>query len=406
MQTRTECGCCGSKDIVKVIDLGKMPFANSYIKKEDLGKPEPYYPLTVGFCRDCYSLQILDLIEPSDIFIDYAYLTSASQPMIDHFQKMARDLADRFIKSHLDLVVEVGGNDGTLLEAIKDRCMILNIDPSKKAGELSRAKGVPTITDFFNRQFVESNPYWKGKAKLVIGNNVFAHIPDLRDAVQGVSDILRDDGVFVLENHWLGDLIQGGGFDQIYHEHCFYHSLTSLKSLLESVGLYIFEVEMIPFHGESMRIYVAKNQVVLPMNYSVDELLKREYDLGLDREDTFIRLGRRIKQCGEICSSLIEGLQGRGRKIVGYGAPAKGNILLNYCHLPLDYLTDTTPAKQGTYSPGMHIPIYHPDKLKYDPPDYVLLLAWNYADAIIEKERDLLDSGVVFLTPRMEARAV
>ncbi|MBU2567615.1 MAG: methyltransferase domain-containing protein [Elusimicrobia bacterium] len=389
-----------------ILDLGKMSLANAFLKKEDLNKLEDKFPLKVYFCRFCSSLQLLDIVNPELLFRHYNYLTSASRPLAEHFIKMGKDLADKFVASPNDLVVEIGGNDGVLLAGIKDRSRVLNIEPAENIAEISRKSGVETIPDFFNLKLAEEIVRKYGNAKVVVANNVMAHVENLREAFSGVKKLINSDGVFVFEVHWVGNLIGEGGFDQIYHEHIFYHSLTALKYLVEGLELKIFDVKLVPIHGQSMRVYVAEGKEV---KKSVATLLQREKKMKLNRKETFVKFAKRVSKNKEKLLSLLKDLKKNGKRITGYGAPAKGNTLLNYLGIgtdTLDFLTDTTIFKQGLYSPGMHVPVVGPERLLTDIPDYILLLAWNYTDLILEKERELRNKGVKFIIPVPEVKIV
>jgi hypothetical protein len=395
MKQRKNCGICKGTDLVKVIDLGEMPLANAFLTKEELSLPEAKYPLRVYFCRTCKSVQLLDIVNPETVFKDYEYLTSASKPLSDHFVKMGQDLADQFITSKDDLVIEIGGNDGVLLGAIQNRCRVLNIDPAKTAAEISKSKGIETISLFFGNYMVPGILYEKGHPKVVVANNVMAHIENIRDVFEGVKQLIGYDGVFVFEVHWLGNLIGAGGFDQIYHEHLYYHSLTALKHLTDSLCMTIFDVQLVPIHGESMRVFVG-NREPKP---SVREFLDWEQLRGLDSEFVFLSF------FDEICNNKhnLKKILEQYNKVVGYGAPAKGNTLLNYFEINPYYIVDTTPGKQGLYTPGRHIPVLPPETLLDDPPNAILILAWNYAESIIRKERFM---GLPFIIPVPRATIV
>lgn len=403
---KTNCRICGYSDFIKILDLGEMPPANSFLKKEDLGKPERKFPLVVYFCKNCKLLQLLDVVNPEILFRYYDYLTSASKPLAEHFIQMARDLADRFVKSKDNLVIEIGGNDAILLESIKDRCQVLNIEPARNVAELSRQKGVETIDEFFSEDLAEKILKEYGSAKVVVANNVIAHIDNIKDVFRGVKTLIGDEGVFVFEVHWVGNLIGDGGFDQIYHEHLCYFSLLALENLVSQFGLKIFDVELRAIHGASIRVYVGKNQKIAE---SIRELLDKEKKIGLDKAETFLRFFERVKKVREELKVLLFRLKKEGKKIIGYGAPAKGNTLLNYCQINkdiLDFIVDTTPFKQGLYTPGTHIPVVSSQRISEAEPNYILLLAWNYTDAILEKEKELRKSGVKFIIPVPEVKIV
>lgn len=401
---RTTCSICGSRNLSLVLDLGQMPLANAFLKKEELFLPEDKFPLCVYFCRDCSSLQLLDILDPEILFKHYDYLTSASKPLAEHFVWMGKELAEEFVSSQKDLVVEIGGNDGVLLEAIKEKCRVLNIDPAENVAEISRRKGIETISCFFSEGAAEKILSEHGNAKVVVANNVMAHTENLKGIFSGVKKLIGEDGVFVFEVHWVGNLIGEGGFDQICHEHIFYHSLTVLKHLAESIGLKIFDIKLVPIHGQSMRVFAAKN---FEIRSSVDEFLAKEKNLGLDKEETFLAFAQKISDNKKRLVDMLGQIKEEGKMIVGYGAPAKGNTLLNYFqigHGLLDFLTDTTPLKQGLYSPGMHIPVVSPDRIDEKRPDYFLLLAWNYADVILAKEQKMIEKGSKFIIPVPEAK--
>ena len=403
---KKECRICDSSDFVKILDLDEMPPANSFLRKEDLDKPEKKFPLIVYFCKNCGLLQLLDVVNPEILFRHYDYLTSASKPLAEHFIKMAQELADKFIESKEDLVVEIGGNDAVLLESVKDKCRVLNVEPARNVAELSKQKGVETINEFFSQKIANNILEKYGSAKIVVANNVMAHIDDIKDVFEGVKNLIGENGVFVFEVHWVGNLIGEGGFDQIYHEHLYYFSLTALKNLVERFNLKIFDVQLVPIHGESLRVYVGEN---FDVSASVSRLLDKERELGLDRAKTFLKFSEKVEKNKTELIVLLKDLKKNNKKIIGYGAPAKGNTLLNYFNIDsgiVDYIIDTTPLKQGMYTPGAHIPIYPPEKIKEDRPDYILLLAWNYADAILEKEKELRNQGVKFIIPVPDVKIV
>ena len=270
---KTTCRICDKSDFVKILDLGEMPPANSFLKREDLDKPEQKFPLIVYFCKNCKLLQLLDVVNPEILFRHYDYLTSASKPLVNHFIEMAQELVQKFVKSKDDLVVEIGGNDAVLLASIKDRCRVLNIEPAGNVAELSRQKGVETIEEFFNKELAEKIFKKYGITKVIVANNVIAHIDDLKSVFDGIKTLIGDEGVFVFEVHWVGNLIGEGGFDQIYHEHLSYFSLLSLMNLIHRFDLKVFDVQLVPIHGQSLRVCVRKNFDVLT---SVDRFLKKE----------------------------------------------------------------------------------------------------------------------------------
>ena len=404
LKHNTKCRICDGANLVKILDLGIMPPANSFLKKEDLSKPEKKFPLVVYFCENCFLLQLLDVVSPEILFANYDYMTSASQPLVSHFIKMADELLETFSVKKDDLVLEIGGNDGALLKSIKDRCRVLNVDPASNIAAISRENGVETFNSFFGSSTGSEILNKYGEARLVIANNVMAHIDDIRDVFHGIKTLIGDKGIFVFEVHWVGNLITEGGFDQIYHEHLCYHSLHDLKYLAESLGLKVFDVKTVPIHGESMRVFVSKNMQV---ESSVENFLDREKSLRLTKKEVFVEFARKVQNGKRILHELLSQIRKEGKRIAGYGAPAKGNTLLNYYEITpelVSYLTDTTPLKQNMYAPGTKIPVVSPDFALKDPPDYFLLLAWNYAEAILRKEDALRKKGIKFIIPVPEPK--
>src|SRR3989338_6905205 len=402
---KTKCRICDGSDLVKILDLGEMPLANAFLKEEDLSKKERFFPLVVYFCGNCALLQLLDVVNPEILFGHYDYCTSASQPLAEHFRRSGERLAQKFIKSRDDLAVEIGGNDGVLLSAIKDRCRTLNIEPARNIADISQQKNIETINVFFNSVIAGNIVKDYGHARLIVANNVMAHIDGLKDVFAGVKNLLEDDGTFVFETHWVGNLIGEGGFDQIYHEHLCYFSLRPLIFLAEKFGLKIFDVELIPVHGESLRVYAGKKQKVFD---SVAALLNKEKELGLHDPETFLSFSKKVEKNKKDLTDLLTRLKKEKKGIAGYGATAKGNTLLNHFGIDnktIDFISDTTPLKQGLFAPGSHIPIYSRESWPRVP-DYFLLLAWNYADAIIAKEKEYRDKGGKFIIPVPEVRIV
>jgi len=394
---KTSCRVCEGSDLVEILDLGSTPPANAYIEEENLGEPEESFPLVLYFCRTCSLAQLLDVVDEEILFKDYHFLTAASAPSVAHFKKYSKDVILPLVKSKDDLVIDIGGNDGALLSFVKDYARVLNVDPADNLAPLSEEKGVPFYPAFFTSKTADDILKKYEKARVVVANNVFAHTDPIRDVFQGVSKLIGEDGTFIFEVHWAKHLIEGGAFDQIYHEHLCYYSLHAAKYLVEATGMKIFDVEIVPMQGLSLRVHVSKNR---SSSKRVAEILEEEKKLGMRNEDAYLNFAKEVHENKDKILKFIKEIKKGGKKIVGYGAPAKGNTLLNYYGLgaeTIEYLTDTTSLKQGLYSPGMHIPIVSPEKLLTDTPDYILLLAWNFKDVILEKEKDLRKKGVKFI---------
>jgi len=325
-----------------------------------------------------------------------------------HFAGLAQDLMHRFGMPSEALVVDIGSNDGTLLENFQKHNMeTLGIEPADNIAELAVSRGIETLNDFFNESFARRICAERGQAKVLLATNVFAHVHDLEDLLRGVSCLLADDGIFAIEVPYLVDMLSNLEFDTIYHEHLSYFAVHPLVTLFSRFGMGIVEVERISVHGGSLRIYVQKSAD--SSSPSVAELLELEAELGLGSLEPYQKFAEEVAQVRGELVSLLQALKTQGARIAGYGAPAKGNVLLNYCKIGtdiLDYATDTTPFKQGRYTPGMHIPVFPESRFHEIPPDYALLLAWNYADEILRKEEGYRRAGGKFIIPIPKPRLV
>ncbi|MFA6339070.1 MAG: sugar nucleotide-binding protein [Candidatus Paceibacterota bacterium] len=403
---RKKCRICDSTDLVEILNLGKTPLANSFIKSEDLKSEEKTFPLALNFCKNCSLVQLTHIVDPKLLFIDYHYLTSASKPLVEHFTALADEIADTFAKQKNDLVVEIGSNDGVLLGRIKDRCRVLGVDPAQNVADIAKEKGVDTLCKFFNSEVGDEIAKKHGNAKVIVANNVIAHIDDLKSVFKGVKSLLSKDGVFIFEAHWVGNLISDGGFDQVYHEHLSYFSLHSVKYLCKIFGLTVIDVNIVPIHGESIRFYISKKG---KESQFVKNLLKKEKELKLTDLSTYKNFKNKAEKNKQQLNKLLSDLKKQNKKIIGYGAPAKGNTLLNYFNINsnlLDFITDTTPLKQGLFTPGTHIKIFPPEKIAECKPDYIILLSWNYAEQILEKEKLLREKGIKFIIPVPKVKIV
>lgn len=400
------CRVCLGTDLVKILDLGSTPPANAYLAEEQLGLSEKSFPLVLYFCRTCSLAQLLDVVNPEILFKDYHFLTGASAPSVAHFKEYADQVIRPLIHSPNDLVIDIGGNDGVLLSYVKDEARVLNVDPADNLAPISEEKGVPFYTAFFTSNTADDILSKHGHATVVVANNVFAHTDPIRDVFTGVAKLIGEEGTFVFEVHWAKHLVDEGCFDQMYHEHLCFYSLHAAKYLVEATGMKVFKVEIVPTQGKSLRVYVAKNRA---QEASVDQVLGEEIAAGLTHEEAYEAFAAKVQSNKEKVLAILGDLKREGKKIVGYGAPAKGNTLLNYYGIgteTLEYLTDTTSLKQGLYSPGMHVPIVSPEKLHTDTPDYIFLLAWNFKDAILEKEKELRDKGVKFIVTVPEVEII
>lgn len=400
----TACRVCQGTDLTLVLDLGATPPANAYLKDADLKKPEASFPLALYHCRDCSLLQLLHVVDPEILFKDYHYATGTSPQLFGHFKKYAEEAILPLITSPDDLVVDIGGNDGVLLSFIKDKARVLNVDPADNLAPLSEERGVPFYPAFFTSKVAESIVKEFGHAKVVTANNVMAHTDPLRDVFLGVSKLIGEDGTFVFEVHWQKHLLEETAFDQIYHEHLCFHSLRDLMHLVESASMSVHDAQVVSSQGLSLRVFAAKGR---PQSARVAQILEEEKRHGVGDENALTAFRARVEAGKETLVALLRQLKAQGKKIAGYGATAKSGTMLNYYGIGVDtisYVTDTSPLKQGLYTPGTHIPIVSPERLITDTPDYILLLAWNFKDSILAKEQALRDKGIKFIVtvPKVE----
>jgi len=393
---------CKNRNLKLFFDLGETALANSFLPKEALDKPEPKYPLRVFFCENCGLSQLVDVVEPEILFKNYVYFSSGMPKLSDHFRNYAEEVVNNFVKSKKDLVVEIGSNDGLLLGAIKNLGIrILGIDPAENIAKIANERGIVTIPDFFSEKLAKEIREKHGTAKVIIGNNVVAHIDDHLDLLKGIKTLLADDGVFIFEAPYLIDMFENLAFDTIYHEHLSYLSVRPLTKLFNQFGMELFDVKIFPMQGNSIRGYagkIGKHRVLK----SIKELLKKEEAIGLNDFSTYLKLANDIAEMKKKVFEILNNLKKQGKKIAAYGAPAKGNTLLNYFGIGpeiLDYATEALPSKIGLYTPGTHIPVVNIEEARKNPPDYYLLLAWNYKDIILQKEEAFRKQGGKFIMP-------
>ena len=405
---RTRCRICGSPKLDKFLSLGPSPLANNFLRVDQLNKKELYYPLDVYFCNKCFLVQLLDIVPPEVMFKEYAYMTSASKPMQLHFAGLVKDVVNNFKVSEDSLVVDIGSNDGTLLQYFsKMGLRILGVEPASNIAQIAKKRGITTINKFFNKECA-INIYKKyGFADIILATNVFAHVDNLENILNGINYLLSKDGVFVIEVPYLINLLDNIEFDTIYHEHLSYFSIYPLVYLFRKFGMEIVSIKQIPIHGGSIRIFVQK--LAKKQSQNVTKFLLIEQNAEFDSLKTYTKFAKKVALVRERLIKLLKTLKNKKVRITGYGATAKGNTLLNYCKIGpdiLDYISDTTPYKQGCYTPGMHIPIFQEEKFHRDPPNYTLLLAWNYADAILQKEQKYRQKGGKFILPLPDPKII
>ena len=398
---KTSCRICRSENLEAFLDFGKQPLANSFVNAPN-PTDEKLYPLVVYFCHDCNLVQLCDIVGKEELFANYIYFTSY-MPTPKHFIDYAKNVANRFhLSPHKELVVEIGSNDGLLLSAFVERGIrVLGVDPAKNIAKIANERGIPTIADFFSEKLAGQIDEKEGKAKIIIGNNVFAHIDDINDVVHGIKELLDKKGVFILEAPYLVDMFENLAYDTIYHEHVSYLAIRPLVKLFDKFDLEIFKVELHDAQGNSIRVFVG-HKSEHGIEPSVKKFIEKELSLKMASIGAYKELAKKIEKTKDDLLKLLCELKKKGAKIAGYGAPAKGNTLLNYCGIGtnfIDYLTEELPTKIGQFSPGMHIPVIHIEESRKKPPDYFLMLAWNYKNKILEKEKKYQSEGGKFIIP-------
>ena len=398
------CRFCGSTLRCSFADLGMSPLCERYLDLQQLNQMEVFYPLRVFVCDECFLVQLEEYVSPHAIFTEYAYFSSYSSLWLAH-AKAYTDLAvERFHLNRNSLVVELASNDGYLLQYFIEKGIpVLGIEPAANLAEEARKKGIPTLVRFFGREMAAELVSAGKQADLVVGNNVLAHVPDLRSFVQGMKTLLKPEAVITLEFPHLMRLIEGNQFDTIYHEHFSYFSFLTVKKIMAAFDLTIFDVEELWTHGGSLRIYVRHTEdLSQPETERVRELTLREEDAGFGRLETYLSFDEKVRETKRQILSFLIGVKSAHKSIVGYGAPGKGNTLLNYCGIRtdfLDYTVDRNPYKHGKFLPGTHIPIFAPEKIRETKPDYVLILPWNLRDEIRDQLFYIRAWGGKFVVP-------
>ena len=391
------------------VDLGVSPLANSYLKADQINQMEPFYPLRAYVCTQCYLVQVPVFQSAEVIFGDYAYFSSFSDSWLQHAGNYAASIIDRFSFDASSQVIEIASNDGYLLQYFAKRGIpVLGIEPAKNVAQAAQEAGIQTLVKFFGYQTAVQLAREQYRADLLIGNNVLAHVPDLNDFVSGMKVILKPHGIITLEFPHLMRLIAENQFDTIYHEHFSYFSFITVHRLLAQHGLTIFDVEELTTHGGSLRIYARHAEDGSGLSGAqVETLLKREEEQGLRKLDPYLAFDQKVKSTKRSILDFMNRAKDAGKTLVGYGAPAKGNTLLNYCGIRTDYMeytVDRSPHKQGLFLPGTHIPICHPDKIKETRPDYVVILPWNLKDEIMHQMAHIRQWQGEFVTLIPEVR--
>jgi SAM-dependent methyltransferase len=406
---RDTCRLCGSRDLELVIHLAPTPVADDYVPAERLHEPQPAFPLDIWFCRRCNHTQLLDAVDPEYLFRNYTYVTSVSLGLVEHFRRSAEGIRASFPAAPGSLAVEIGSNDGSMLRFFRDAgYRVLGVDPAREIAARATAAGIETLPDFFSAHLGESIRRERGDAAVVLANNVYAHADDLGGITDGVRSLLAPDGVFVFEVSYMVDIVQRLLFDTVYHEHLCYHAVRPFVHFFGLHGLELFDVERIPTKGGSLRGFVQRIGGPRPVSPRVGVLVRLEEELGFSRAETFLRFAGVVEARRDQLLAHLDRTAAQGQTAAGYGASATVTTLLHHFDLGgrLAFLVDDNPVKQGTFSPGHHLPVLHPRALLERRPDQVVVLAWSYAGPIMEKNGPYREAGGRFVVPLPELTVV
>ena len=405
------CAFCGAADLTTIIDFGDVALAGAFVKPQEFAT-ERKFPLRVCFCPACFAVQVTEKVDPKVLFSNYFYFSSAIRTLREHFVDYATEVVARFlIKPELSTVVEIGCNDGVLLKPLADQGVgtPIGVDPASNILKAINDPRVKVVNDFFGDRVAADIADRFGKADLIVANNVYAHVADINGMTAAIKGLLKDDGVFVFEVHYLGKIVQDLQYDMIYHEHLYYYSLLALENHFARHGMTVFDIKPISIHGGSMRYYVCKNgsRYARRVSNRVTLLRKDEQALGYDRAETYQRFAADCAIRRDRLMDLIGRLRAKGRTIAGYGASGRANTIIQYCGINsehLDYMIDDAPAKHGYYTPGSHLLIRDNAVLKNQPPDYLLIFAWAFFNEIAAKCSDYLGHGGRLLVPLPDVR--
>jgi len=393
------CRVCNSTNLHVFLDLGKMPTPNGFLEKKELSRKEELYPLVVANCRDCSLTQLKYIVNPEIMFRNYLYIPSVSQTRLNNFKQLAEDAMKRVKLSSDALIVDVGSNDGSLLTVFKNLGYeVIGVDPAENLVVVAELNGIPTKQGYFTEEMAERIKRSKRTASVMFATNVFAHVSNIKEFLLGIHTLLNKEGIFISQFPYIIDLLKENQFDTIYHEHLSYFSIHSLLRLAKETDLDIFDIEHSPLDGGSVKVYWKKKEnTKLPVKTKqIQSFLAEEKRLGLFTDKPYNEFAKRVKKLRISTRQRMDELRKKGKSIVGYGAAAKGNVMLNYFGLGtkvFDYIVDSTPYKQGKYTPGTHIPIFAETKILETKPDYVLIMAWNFKDEIIKKNHKYSATG-------------
>ena len=408
MNTKPACRFCNTTLENTFVDLGMSPLCESFLPADQLNRMEPFYPLKVYVCSNCFLVQLEEYVSPEHIFTEYAYFSSYSDSWLQHARNYTDLMIERFQLTSKNQVIELASNDGYLLQYfVKRGIPSLGVEPAKNVARVAVEKGIPTITEFFGVKLARKLAQEGQNADLLLGNNVLAQVPDINDFVAGMKIAMKPHGIITMEFPHLMRLIEGNQFDTIYHEHFSYFSFIAVEKIFAEHGITLFDVEELKTHGGSIRIYGRHvEDTAKPVSDRVLEMTDREIRAGYNRMEVYSTFAEKVKDTKQKILRILIDLKHQGKRVAGYGAPGKGNTLLNYCGIRndfLDYTVDRSPYKHGRFTPGTHIEIFPPEKIRQDRPDYLFILPWNLKDEIIRQMSFIREWGGKFIVPIPEA---
>ena len=411
MSSPNHSGCrfCGTELEHTFVDLGASPLAQSFLSQDQLNRMEPFYPLHVYVCGKCFLVQLQEFVAPENIFSDYLYFASYSDSWLAHAKAYTDLMAERFSINEKSLVVEIASNDGYLLQYfLEKKIPVLGVEPAANVAAIAVKKGIPSLVKFFNSDTARELVAKDQCADLLLGNNVLAHVPDINNFVAGMKILLKPQGVITMEFPHLMRLMAGNQFDTIYHEHFSYFSFLAVEKIFAAHGLTLFDVQELPTHGGSLRIFARHGEdSSKPVGSRVTELRAREQSAGFDQLETYSRFAEQVKETKRKLLEFLIRAKQSGKRVAAYGAAAKGNTLLNFCGIRsdfLDYVVDRSPYKQGKFLPGVRVPVHAPEHIRETRPDYLLILPWNLKDEVIKSNTYIREWGGQFVVPIPEVR--
>ena len=400
---RNTCRLCNQTNLKLAFSLEPTPPANAFVDKQKTTINQDCYPLDIFFCEDCNHVQLLDVVDSSILFEDYVYVSGTSPVFVKHFEEYANFLINNYLENKKSLVIDIGSNDGTLLHFFKENGnKILGIDPAKEISSKANSNSIETLNSFFSFELSKSIRKKYGTAEIITANNVFAHVNDMKDLINGIKNLLSPNGVFVFEVSYLVDVIQKNLFDTIYHEHISYHSVIPLIKFFNDNEMELIEVIRVDSHGGSLRGIAQMKDGLRKIGDSVKQCITLEKEIGIDQFETYVKFFQNINKEKNELQKLLQKLKNDKKSIVGFGAPAKATTFLYHFAIKpevIDYIIDDSPLKQGLFTPGMHIPVYSSEKLYEKNPDYVIILAWNFAESIMKRHQKIKDMGGHFIIP-------